>query len=114
MSYTVDMSTSAAWVSFAPASTTDEVGQNIRSIIETHLGSAPGARTIGIDYSDLLDGPIAVAKARLAGIITTAVMEQEPRAIITGIDFLEKEDDVDQFGRLTPIVKYALVEEVTT
>ncbi|MBU5672652.1 lysozyme [Paenibacillus brevis] len=114
MIYTVDMLTPGSWVDFAPASTAAEVGQNIRTIVSTYLGSSPGARTIGIDYSDVLDGPIPVLKARLAGIITTAIMEQEPRAVIVSIDFLETEEESALYGRLVPVIKYALAEEATT
>ncbi|MNP83424.1 hypothetical protein D3C76_1823640 [compost metagenome] len=61
-----------------------------------------------------MDGPIPILRARLGGIITTAIMEQEPRAVIVSIDFLETEDEAAIYGRLVPVIKYALAEEVTT
>lgn len=113
MIHTVDMS-SKAWVNFAPASTATEVGQNIRTIIGTHLGSSPGARGVGTDYSGVLDESIPILKARLGGIITTVIMEQEPRAQIVSIDFNETEEESAVYGRLIPVVKYILAEEATT
>lgn len=113
MTYTVDMLTPGSWVDFAPSSTASEVGQNIRTIISTLLGSSPGSRNIGVEYAGVLDGPIPVLKARLAGVVMTAIMEQEPRAVIVSIDFLETEEESALYGRLAPVIKYALAEEVT-
>lgn len=108
MSYSVDLG-AESWVDFAPATPADEVGQNIRTIVGTYLGTVPGARDIGVDYSDLLDEPVTIQKARLGGVITAAIMEQEPRAQITKIEFREGDG-----GRLFPIVYFELVEEATT
>ncbi|TYA10936.1 lysozyme [Paenibacillus faecis] len=114
MIYTVDMSGEGAWVNFSPASTAEEVGQNIRTIIGTSLGSAPGSREIGTDYTGLVDEPIPILRARLSGIITAAIMEQEPRARIVSIDFQETEEESALYGRLLPVIKYTLAEEATT
>lgn len=113
MIYTLDMS-EKEWVDFAPSSTAAEVSQNIRTIIGTYLVSSPGARGIGTDYSGVLDTSIPVLKARLGGIITAAIMEQEPRARIISIEFVESEEESAMLGRLVPVIKYTLAEEVST
>lgn len=111
MIYTVE-TTETVVIDFAPATVAEEVGQNIRTLISTHLYSCPGAREIGVDYSTLLDEPITVARARLTGIITEAIMEQEPRAEILSIEFVETEEEASLYGKLRPVIRYRLAEGV--
>lgn len=112
MMYTIDMNASdGEWVNFAPESVPEEVGQNIRCIVSTLLGSAPGAREIGVDYSDLQDEPVPILRARLGGMIATAILEQEPRARPVSIDFTESEEETSLYGRLIPVITYILAEE---
>ncbi|WP_024985266.1 lysozyme [Brevibacillus borstelensis] len=111
MEYTVDIPTAGTWVNFSPASLVEEVKQNIRTIASTALGSAPGSRTIGVDW-ELVDEPINIVKTRIAGVLMAAIAEQEPRAQITRIDFREQETD-GMYGRLVPIIRFILAEGET-
>ncbi|MGF9821974.1 lysozyme [Brevibacillus agri] len=108
MEYTVDIPTAGTWVNFSPASLVEEVKQNIRTIASTALGSAPGSRTIGVDW-ELVDEPINIAKARITGVLMAAIAEQEPRVQITRIDFHEQ-DTAGMYGRLVPIIRFILAE----
>ncbi|MRN51998.1 GPW/gp25 family protein [Paenibacillus monticola] len=107
--YTVDM-TKPSRINFSPASVAEEVGQNLRTILSTALGSAPLARGIGIDYS-MVDEPYQIAEARLTGEIYTAIAEQEPRALVVGVSFNGTITDA-MTGRVAAIVTYTLAEGV--
>lgn len=107
--YTVDLQ-QKAWIDFAPATVREEVHQNLRTILTTVLGSAPGSRSIGIDY-DHIDEPEHIAKARIGGSIRTAIFEQEPRVNVTSITFSDSGGG-GIYGRLVPTVKYVLAEGV--
>lgn len=106
MIYTVDMRMQPP-ISFGPKTLEDEVGQNIRTLVATPMGSVPFARSLGLDNS-IMDDPLPILRARLAGLITSLVAEYEPRATITQVDFTQD----DEAGTLTPIVYYTLAEEV--
>ncbi|EGG33442.1 lysozyme [Paenibacillus sp. HGF5] len=105
--YIVDM-TRPAKMNFRPATLAEELTQNIRTILTTPYGSAPFARSIGLDY-EIVDEPLPILKARLSGVITMAIMEQEPRAEITEIQFHMNEQD-KMNGRLLPIIKFRIAE----
>ena len=107
MSYTVDMRMQPI-ITFGPKTLVEEVGQNIRTLLATPVGSVPYARAIGLDNS-ILDDPLPILRARLTGAILTLVAEYEPRATITKVDFFQD----DQTGTLIPIVYYSLAEEVS-
>ena len=108
MSYSVDLSQSQSyWVNFAPSSLPEEVAQNIRTIVTTALGSAPGSRGIGIDWS-LIDDPVPVAQARLSGLIISAILEQEPRATVTEVTF--SNPNIDEPYKLRPVIKFVVEE----
>ncbi|MEK3873714.1 MULTISPECIES: lysozyme [unclassified Paenibacillus] len=106
MSYSVDLS-QTQWVNFAPSTLHEEVAQNIRTIVTTALGSAPGSRGIGIDWS-LIDDPVPVAQARLSGLIISAILEQEPRATVTEVTF--SNPNVDEPNKLLPVIKFVVEE----
>ncbi len=89
-------------VDFAPASTVEEILQNVRTIISTVKTSVPLDRDFGIDYS-FLDKPTAKAKAMYSSEIIQAVKKYEPRASITSISFSA---DID--GKLTPKVEVSI------
>lgn len=108
--YTVTIAHTGTWVNFAPSTQVEEVRQNIRTIASTALGSAPGSRTIGVEW-ELIDEPINIAKARITGVLMAAIAEQEPRAQITRIDFHEQ-DTAGMYGRLVPIIRFILAEGV--
>lgn len=108
MSLSVDLSqTQSFWVNFAPSTLQDEVAQNIRTIVTTILGSVPGSRGIGIDWS-VVDDPVPVARARLSGLIISAILEQEPRATVTEVTF--SNPNVDEPFKLLPIIKFVIEE----
>jgi phage baseplate assembly protein W len=107
--FTVDM-TKTARVDFSPLTLADEVGQNIRSILSTALGSSPLSREIGINF-DMVDDPYPVAVARLTAEIYAAVGEQEPRAVITEVSFNGTTTDAVT-GRIAAVVRFSLSEEV--
>ncbi|QWU18560.1 GPW/gp25 family protein [Paenibacillus sophorae] len=109
MTHTVDMTQPSA-INFAPETIADEVAQNIRTILSTPLGSVPMARTVGVDYS-ALDEPPDIAEARMTSAVITAIVEQDPRALVTDVSFLASAEDA-MWGRMRPVVKYVLVEEV--
>lgn len=105
--YIVDM-TKPTKINFRPATLAEEIGQNIRTIVTTPYGSAPFARSIGLDY-EMVDEPLPILKARMSGVITMAIADQEPRAEITEILFhLNDQDKMN--GRLLPIIKYRIAE----
>ncbi|MFB4326002.1 lysozyme [Priestia sp. BR_2] len=105
--YIVDM-TKPTKINFRPATLVEEIGQNIRTIVTTPSGSAPFARSIGLDY-EMVDEPLPILKARMSGVITMAISDQEPRAEITEILFhLNDQDKMN--GRLLPIIKYRIAE----
>ncbi|MFM1655659.1 lysozyme [Brevibacillus sp. B_LB10_24] len=111
--YTVEISSNSTWVNFAPATQLEEVKQNIKTIATTALGSAPGSRTIGVEW-ELVDEPINITKARITGVLMAAIAEQEPRAQITRIDFQEQDAAAGMYGRLVPIIRFILVAEGAT
>lgn len=108
--FTIDM-TKSARVNFSPLTLAEEVGQNIRYILSTALGSVPLAREIGIDFS-MIDDPYPIAVARLTAEIYAAVGEQEPRAVITEVSFKGSILDAAT-GRIAAVVRYSLAEEVS-
>lgn len=105
--YIVDM-TRPSKMNFRPATLAEELAQNIRTILTTPYGSAPFARSIGLDY-EMVDEPLPILKARISGVITMAIMEQEPRAEITEILFNVNDQD-KMNGRLLPIIKFRIAE----
>lgn len=108
MSLSVDLSQEqTSWVDFAPSTLQAEVTQNIRTIVTTILGSVPGSRGIGIDWS-VVDDPVPVARARISGLIISAILEQEPRATVTEVTF--SNSNTDEPHRLLPIIKFIIEE----
>lgn len=100
----VDMRENQA-IDFAPATLVDEVKQNIRTILSTYAESAPMAREIGISQT-IVDEPTPILKVRMISEVTTAIMEQEPRAVVTEVII----HDDPETGRLSPLVKFGIEE----
>ncbi|WP_256123980.1 GPW/gp25 family protein [Paenibacillus chitinolyticus] len=105
--YTVDMREPGGFY-FGPMSEAEEVIQNLRTILSLPAGSAPFARSMGIPFEEL-DEPMPVAKARMGGSVMTAILEQEPRALVEEIRFYEDETS-GSAGRLIPVVRFRLRE----
>lgn len=83
MKYTVALDGS---VDFAPSSTAAEILQNVRTILNTRLGTVPLARDFGISW-DAVDRPLNVARTIMQGVVTDAIMEFEPRARVEAVTF---------------------------
>jgi len=108
--YTVDFS-QATPINFSPQSISEEIAQNIRMIVTTIQGTAPLARQVGM-MADDLDDPIQIVKARLSGSIISVILEQEPRALITEVLFTETAEESAVWGRLVPVIRFRLNDEV--
>ncbi|MFC3802798.1 lysozyme [Cohnella sp. GCM10012308] len=110
MIFSVDM-TQPSKIDFAPATVAAEVAQNIRTILTTPIGSAPLARSIGIDNTMIDEAP-AIAEARLVAEITAAIAAQEPRAVVSEV-LINGDPTAALAGRLPAIVRYSLADGVT-
>lgn len=86
-------------IDFAPESETEEILQNLRTILATAMGSVPLDRAFGVDAS-YVDHPMAKARAMLASEILVKIRAYEPRVTVTAVDF---EEDMD--GILRPKVQ---------
>ena len=86
-------------IDFAPATETEEILQNLRTILATAMGSVPLDRAFGVDAS-YVDRPMAKARAMLASEILVKIRAYEPRVTVTAVDF---EEDMD--GILRPKVQ---------
>lgn len=103
MSYLLTANQKTA-IDFAPKTTTEEVLQNVRTIISTIKYEIPLDRGFGID-GDVIDMPMQQAQAKLTQEIFRAVRQYEPRAIIESISF-----SGDEPGRLTPKLEVSIRE----
>lgn len=86
-------------IDFAPATETEEILQNLRTILATTAGSVPLDRAFGVDAS-YVDRPMAKARAMLVSEVITKIRKFEPRVTVTAVDF---EEDMD--GMLKPKVQ---------
>ena len=75
-------------VDFAPSSEVAEILQNVRTIVNTILGTVPLARGLGVPPS-AVDLPIQVARAQYRADVIEAIEEGEPRARVRSIEFEE-------------------------
>jgi phage baseplate assembly protein W len=88
------------------ATGSEEIVQNVRTIVTTALGSVPIERGFGIDYS-VLDDPLPVLRAKLSSLIVAAIRLYEPRADVVRIEF----QDDHNAGKTVPIIT---ISEVNT
>lgn len=79
-------------VNFSPATETEEILQNVRTILATRVGTVPLDRDFGVSWEHV-DKPIAIARAMMMEEVIEAVQEYEPRATIRSISFDETEGD---------------------
>ena len=70
--------------------TAEEIRENILTLVSTPMGTCPGDREYGLDYS-LLDKPLEVVCGALMMDIADKIEIYEPRAELVDIDF-----DVDE------------------
>jgi len=106
MEVNINNLTSTGAINFAPASTAEEVIQNVRTILTTTVYSVPLDRNFGIN-PDMLDLPMPAAQARLTAEIVAAVEKFEPRAAVTEVAFAG--DGAD--GILQPSIQLRIKEE---
>lgn len=87
-------------IKIMPNTKTEEVIQNLHTILSTAKGSVPMDRDFGLDF-DILDRNINVAKSLVVNAIYDAIEKYEPRAEIVSITF--KGDAMK--GKLCPVVE---------
>lgn len=106
MKYKVNLDSA---VNFAPETETEEILQNVRTILSTRLGSVPLDRDFGMSW-EYLDRPYPVAKALVQAVIIETIQEFEPRALVVSVSF--PEDIVDAMeGLLKPTVIVSIKNE---
>lgn len=95
-----EITADASSINFAPASTTAEIIQNVRTILATRKGDVPLDREFGLSW-DFLSLPFAPAKAKLSTEIIQQLKRYEPRAKVIRIT-LDESNLID--GQLKPRV----------
>ncbi|WP_302364744.1 GPW/gp25 family protein [Pyramidobacter piscolens] len=97
----------ASWgaVDFAPATVSEEVVQNVRTILSTAAGTVPLDRDFGVD-ADALDLPAPSAQAKIAADVVDKIARYEPRARVVRVAW---QGDAD--GRLRPRVEVEIDEQ---
>lgn len=96
-------------VNFAPESETEEILQNIRTILTTRVGTVPLFRDFGISWKHV-DKPYPVAKALMQAAVIDAIELFEPRATIESVEFNDTAADAME-GILKPIVIVSIGDE---
>lgn len=104
MEIEITAATNAA-VNFAPATTAEEILQNVRTILATPVCSVPLDRAFGVN-AEVLDLPLPVAQSRIAAEIVQAVQKFEPRAEVTYVRF----SGDGTAGKLQPVIGLRLKE----
>lgn len=109
MEYVVSLSRE---VDFAPSTVAKEVLQNVRTILDTVVGSVPLERNIGISW-DYVGKPMPVAMDMLRIAVNDAIAMQEPRAQILSITFDPPENNIEfaEQGILKPRVRIYIDEQ---
>jgi len=65
-------------INWAPATTTDEVVQNVETLLATAPGTVPLSRNMGTSQ-DVVDQPMPAVAAKLQGAVIKAIRTYEPR-----------------------------------
>lgn len=84
--------TALSEVNFAPKTETEEVVQNVRTILATRVGTVPLDRDFGVSWEHL-DKPLHVARALMQSEVVEAIARYEPRANIETVEFDETESE---------------------
>ncbi len=87
----IDTNENPTTINFAP-SLSEEIMQNVRTILKTVKYSVPLGREFGISW-DAIDMPIALARAKIINEIINAIKRYEPRVEVTNIDFTSENTD---------------------
>lgn len=96
-------------VDFAPQSEVAEILQNVRTILNTRIGTVPLARDFGVSWEHV-DKPYPIAKAMMAASVVDAIEEFEPRARVESVEFEETEASAMD-GILVPRVVISIGDE---
>lgn len=78
--------TQTGGVDYAPESEAAEIIQNVRTILNTRVGTVPLHRDFGISWEHV-DKPLPVAMSIMQGVIVDAVSEFEQRAKVEKVTF---------------------------
>ena len=78
--------TQTGGVDYAPESEAAEIIQNVRTILNTRVGTVPLHRDFGISWEHV-DKPLPVAMSIMQGVIVDAVSAFEPRAKVEKVAF---------------------------
>lgn len=99
-------------VDFAPSTVAKEVLQNVRTILDTVVGTVPLERNIGISW-DYVGKPMPVAMDMLRIAVNDAIARQESRAQILSIKFDQPENNIEfaEQGILKPRVRIYINEQ---
>ena len=99
-------------VDFAPSTVAKEVLQNVRTILDTVVGTVPLERNIGISW-DYVGKPMPVAMDMLRVAVNNTISRQEPRAQILSIKFDQPENNIEfaEQGILKPRVRIYIDEQ---
>ena len=99
-------------VDFAPSSVAKEVLQNVRTILDTIVGTVPLERNIGISW-DYVGKPMPVAMDMMRVAVNNAIASQESRAKILSIKFDQPENNIEfaEQGILKPRVRIYIDEQ---
>lgn len=96
-------------INLKPQTVTEEVIQNVQTILGTVKGSVPLNRDFGVDI-EAVDLPQPMAMMQLRIDIIEAIQKYEPRAIIRAIDF-ENETTAAADGILKPKITLEINED---
>ncbi len=105
--YLIDMA-SKETISFAPKTVSEEVLQNVRTIISTRVGTVPLDRDFGMSM-DMLDKPVALAYTLFQSALIQALAVYEPRAKVKNVDF-SAEQELTVQGITTPKITIEIEE----
>ena len=78
--------TQTGGVDYTPERAAAEIIQNVRTILNTRVGTVPLHRDFGISWEHV-DKPLPVAMSIMQGVIVDAVSEFEPRAKVEKVTF---------------------------
>lgn len=103
--------TALSEVDFAPKTETEEVVQNVRTILATRVGTVPLDRDFGLSWEHL-DKPLPVARSLMRAEVIEAIARYEPRANIETVEFEETASEaMEGIGRLRVILNMGEEDE---
>ena len=96
-------------INLKPQTVTEEVIQNVQTILGTVKGSVPLNRDFGV-YIEAVDLPQPMAMMQVKINIIEAIQKYEPRAVIRAIDF-DNETTAAADGILKPKITLEINED---